>query len=323
MTLSPEHLHSHNHGREAALMSARRLVLALILTLAFVGVEAAAGVVANSLALLTDAAHNLTDVLTLGLSWYAIRLALRPSSSSHTYGYHRAGILIALFNSTTLVVIALGIFWEAYQRLIHPLAVEANILIAVAAIAFVVNGGTALLVRRGSETNLNMRGAYVHLAADAVSTLAAIITGVVIKLTGWQVLDPVVSIFIGALILWNGWGIIRQSVDILLERTPRGLDMSALVKDMMAVEGVRGVHDLHVWSVAENMTALSAHLLTEDVSISKGAEVQRAVNAVLHHYYQIAHATLQLECEGCQPDVLYCDLSVPHVHDTETEIRVG
>jgi len=301
---------AHTHSVQAA---TRRMALALFITLGFVVVEAAAGIIANSLALLTDAAHNLTDVIALALSWYAVRLTLRPANSGKTFGYHRAGILIALFNSTTLVIIALGIFYEAYQRLLNPPAVEGGLMTAVAALAFVVNLGTALLVKPGSAHDLNQRSAFIHLAGDALSTLGALIAGVLIMLTGWYVLDPLVSVLIGLLIVWNAWLIIRESVEILLEGTPRDIDVVALVTDIQQVAWVRGVHDLHVWSITRNMRALSAHVLVDDEPISMGAGIQRGINTVLQQQYNIAHATLQLECVGCEPDTLYCELnSIDH-----------
>lgn len=289
--------------------SSRRLAISFALTLAFMLVEAVAGYFANSLALLTDAAHNFTDVVALALSWYALRLTTRPATFNRTFGYHRAGILAALVNSTTLAVIALGIFYEAYQRLLEPPRVETNILIGVAALGFVVNAGTAWIVKRGSRNDLNIRSAFIHLAGDAVSTLGAFGAGIGMALTGWQVLDPLVSILIGALILWNAWKIVRETVDILLEGTPHDVDMSAMVRDLLRVEGVRNIHDLHVWSISANLRALSAHVLTDDLSISEGAHVQRAINAVLMTTYGIGHATLQLECAGCEPDLLYCEMN--------------
>lgn len=307
--MTTSHSHGHTHIRETGHLNSRRLLIALSVTLLFVGLEAAAGLWANSLALLSDAAHNLTDGITLILSWYAIRLAARPANSARTFGYHRAGILIALFNSTTLVLMALGIFVEAARRLAAPSPVQADILIAASIAAFVVNAGTALVVRRGSESDLNMRSAFVHLASDAVSTLGAALAGVAIKLTGIEMLDPLVSILIGALILWSAWTIIRETVAILMEGVPADLPIADVVRDIRAVEGVKGVHDLHIWSVTRSLRALSAHILTDDMPISAGARMQQAINELLFHSYRIGHATLQLECVGCAPDLLYCDLS--------------
>ncbi len=316
-TQTPTHSHAHGHAHSAAGLTVRRLALALFITLGFVFVEAAAGWYGNSLALLTDAAHNLTDVAALALSWYALRLAARPANAGKTFGYHRAGILIALFNSAGLIALTLWVFYEAYLRLLTPPVVDAPLLTWVAALAFVVNLGTAWLVKQGSHKDLNLRSAYLHLAGDALSTFGAILAGIVIWLTGWAALDPIVSILIGLLILWNAWTIVRESTGILLEGTPADLDLTALVNELRQVPGVRGVHDLHVWSITQDMRALSAHLLTDDLSISQGAAIQQAVNEVLVHRYNITHATLQLECEGCEPDRLYCDLEAPahnHAH---------
>jgi cobalt-zinc-cadmium efflux system protein len=306
--------HVHSHANEAANMTVRRLSLALIITLGFVFIEATAGWYSNSLALLTDAAHNFTDVIALALSWHAIWLAARPANANRTFGYHRAGILMALFNSSTLALIALGIFYEAYQRLIAPPQVEASILIVVAAIAFIVNAGTALLVKQGSENDLNMRAAFVHLAGDAVSTFGAILAGIGIALTGIEALDPIISILIGLLILWNAWAIIRESAEILLESTPRNVDMHALVDDLTGISHVRGVHDLHVWSITASLRALSTHVLIDDVPINTRVSTQHAINEMLQHKYNITHITLQLECVGCEPELLYCDLTANHQH---------
>ncbi len=311
------HPHAHSHAHVHGVTTFRRLGLALGITLAFVFVEIIAGVLANSLALLTDAAHNFTDVVALGLSWYAIRLTLRPPNAAKTFGYHRAGILIALLNSTTLILIALGIFYEAYQRFLAPPQVDAPILIGAATVAFLVNAGTAWLIHRGSEDDLNMRSAFVHLAGDAISTFGAILAGIGIALTGFQFLDPLVSVFIGLLILWNAWGIVRESVDILLESTPRDVDMQTMVQDILSVEGVRGIHDVHVWSLTQKLRMLSAHLLTDDAPLSASAQVQSAVSRMVCDKYDIEHTTLQLECVDCEPLQLYCTMSQDKISATK------
>lgn len=309
------HNHSHSHFGDTSKQTLSRLALSLGLTLAFVVFEAAAGFFSNSLALLTDAAHNMTDVIALGLSFYAVRLATRPSNERKTYGYHRAGILVALVNATTLVVISLVIFYEAWQRLLAPPEVQAGILVVVGLIAFAINLGTALLVKKGSEHDLNLRSAFVHLMGDVLSTIGAVIAGIIIYFTGANWLDSVVSVLIGVLILWNAWGILRETVDILLEATPRDVDMNAMIADLTKINGVLGVHDLHVWSISSNLRTMSAHILTGDISISSGAIIQTQVNELLAHEYNIAHATLQLECSGCAPDVLYCDIAEHHEHE--------
>ena len=315
------HSHVHSHFGDIAKQTTSRLALSLFLTLGFVFIEAIAGIIGSSLALLTDAAHNLTDVIALGLSWYAIRLTSQPADARKTYGYHRAGILIALLNSTTLVLIALGIFYEAWRRLMNPPDVRSGILITVGLVAVVINLATALLVRKGSEHDLNIRSAFLHLMGDVVSTIGAVIAGVIIYFTGANWLDPFVSVLIGFLILFNAWGILRDSVNILLEATPRDIDVSKLVEDVMQVGGVLGVHDLHIWSIAQNLRTMSAHILTDDVSISHGAEIQEQINEVVYHRYNIAHATLQLECVDCPPDGLYCDIMEPnHIHKNKHDL---
>jgi cobalt-zinc-cadmium efflux system protein len=305
--------HTHSHLREASHQSTKRLSISLFLTLAFVVIEAAAGIFSNSLALLTDAAHNLTDVIALGLSWFAIRITTRPANERKTYGYHRVGILVALINSTTLVVISLGIFYEAYHRFINPPEVQSGILIGVGMIAVIVNIVTAMLVHQGSDSDLNLRSAFVHLMGDVLSTIGAVIAGVIIYFTKANWLDPFVSVLIGFMILYNAWGILRDAIDILLEAKPRDINAAKLVEDLLQVNGVLGVHDLHVWSLTQNLRTMSAHVLTNDVSISDGANIQRQINDVVYHRYNIAHATLQLECVDCLPDSLYCDLN-GHFH---------
>ena len=302
--------HEHIHIPDLTRSTVRRLALSLGLTAAFVVVEVFAGLFANSLALLTDAAHNVTDVLALALTWWALRATAKPAHSAKTYGYHRLGILVALVNSTTLALIALGIFYGAYRRLLAPPEIKADVLIGVGLVAVVVNLVTALLVRRGSEHDLNLRSAFLHLMGDVLSTVGAVVAGVIIRFTGLNWLDPLVSVFIGLLILWNAWGIIRESVNILMEATPADVDTEAVVADILHVEGVRGVHDLHIWSITHGLRTLSAHILTDDIPISAGTKVQAAISEVLNQTYGIAHATLQLECEGCIPADLFCDIAV-------------
>jgi len=301
---------THEHVPNLSRPTIPRLTLSLGITLVFVVIEILAGVFANSLALLTDAGHNLTDVLALALTWWALWITTKPANSGKTYGYHRVGILVALVNSTTLAIIALGVFYEAWKRFTAPVVVQANILIAVGAAAVAVNLVTALLVRRGSENDLSLRSAFLHLMGDVLSTIGAVVAGIIIRFTGWNWLDALVSVMIGFLILWNAWGILRESLEILMESTPADIDMDALRRDMLSIEGVLGVHDLHVWSITRSLRTLSAHLITADVPVSVGAKVQMGVGEMLAHQYGISHATLQLECIECAPVGLYCDISI-------------
>jgi len=302
--------HAHPH------QTTNRLALSLGLTAAFVVVEISAGIFGNSLALLTDAAHNFTDVIALGLSWYALRIATQPAHAGKTFGYHRVGILVALVNSTTLILIALGIFYEAWKRFLSPPEVDSVILIGVGALAFIINLVTAWMVKSGSEHDLNLRSAFLHLMGDVMSTLGAVIAGVIIAFTQWNWLDPLVSVLIGGFILWNAWTILRQSIHILLESTPESIDMDSMVDDLLKVDGVRDVHDLHVWSINESVRALSAHIITDDVLVSAGLPIQHELNELLKRKYNIRHATLQLECECDGQNLLYCDIyETSHIHE--------
>ena len=300
--------HTHSHVGDLAAQTTKRLALSLSLTAAFVIVEIFAGIFGNSLALLTDAAHNFTDVIALGLSWYALRIAAKPAHAGKTFGYHRVGILVALVNSTTLILIAFGIFYEAWHRFLAPPAVDSVILIGVGTLAFFINAGTAWLVKTGSENDLNLRSAFLHLMGDVMSTLGAVIAGVVIFFTQWNWLDPLVSVLIGVFILWSAWSILRQSIHILLESTPENIDMHEMVKKLHTVDGVRSVHDLHVWSINENLRMLSAHVVTDDISMRDGFAIQQKINELLAHGFNIQHATLQMECEGCEHSLLYCEI---------------
>jgi cobalt-zinc-cadmium efflux system protein len=303
-----QHNHTHSHLGGLANQTTKRLALSLGLTAAFVVIEIIAGIFGNSLALLTDAAHNFTDVIALGLSWYAVKLATQPAHAGKTFGYHRVGILVALVNSTTLVLIALGIFYEAWHRFLAPPEVDSAILIGVGTLAFLINLGTAWLVKNGSEHDLNLRSTFLHLMGDVLSTIGAVIAGIVIAFTNWNWLDPLVSVLIGLFILWNAWGILRQSIHILLESTPESINMDSMVTDLLKVDGVRDIHDLHVWSISENVRALSAHIVTDDVLVSAGSPIQHNLNEVLAYKYNIRHATLQLECDCDGQKLLYCDI---------------
>ncbi len=310
--------HSHSHFGDLANQTTKRLAISLGLTFAFVFVEIFAGLWGNSLALLTDAAHNFTDVIALGLSWYALRIATKPANAGKTFGYHRVGILVALINSTTLILIAAGIFYEAYQRFLSPPEVDSRILIGVGALAFIINLITAWMVKEGSEHDLNLRSAFLHLMGDVMSTLGAVIAGVIIFFTQWNWLDPLASVVIAFFILYTAWGILRQTIHILLESAPENVDVSKMVADLRKVDGVLDVHDLHIWSINESLRMLSAHIVTNDVPTHARIAIQQNINEILIHEYNIQHATLQMECEGCDPNMLYCAINeIPHIHEKE------
>ncbi len=282
------------------------MALSAGLMLAFVVGELAAGLFAHSLALLSDAGHNFADVLALCLSWYGVRAANWPSSSERTYGYHRVGILAALANAASLVVIAFFILYEAANRLRHPEPVGGSIMIGVAAVAVLVNGGVAAALHASAKNDLNVRSAYLHMLGDALSAIGVVAAGIVIAITGKSLADPLVSLLIGVMILWSSWGILKESVNVLLEGTPAGTDMKAVEQAITAVPSVLAAHDLHVWTVGAGVVACSCHIVVAEGSIRDSQSVIRSVSRELERQFHINHTTVQVEVEGCQDDDMYC-----------------
>src|SRR5438445_7477421 len=262
------------------------------LNTAFVIAELIFGYAANSLALISDAVHNLSDVIALLLAWGAAWLAQKQPTQRHTYGYRRASILAALFNAGLLLVAVGGIAVEAINRLQEPAPVAGWTVVVVAALGVAVNGFTALLFMRGRHGDLNIRGAYLHMVADAGVSLGVVVAALIIMMTGWLWLDPAISLVIAAVVFWSGWGLARDSVNLALDGVPRGIEL-AKVRDYLAgLEGVAEVHDLHVWAMSTNETALTAHLVrpggTEDAFL-------HGVCEELSNRFNIHHSTLQIE----------------------------
>jgi cobalt-zinc-cadmium efflux system protein len=299
--------HAHDHG---ASMTGRRLLFSVIITVVFVISEAVAGYFSNSLALLSDAGHNFADALALVLSWYGLWIAQRPSSAKRTFGYHRVGILTALVNAVALVVIALLIFWEAISRLRQPEPVHSTPMIVVALIAILMNTVISLWLRKAAKHDLNVRSAYMHMVGDAVSAVGVVIAGIVVAFTGASIADPVVSLLIGLLILWSSWGILKESVNVLLEGIPEGMEMETVERTIGAVAGVLAVHDLHVWTVGSGMVCCSCHISVEEQSVRSGENVLRSVAEDLEQKFGISHSTIQVEVEGCEPNDMYCIMKV-------------
>ena len=282
------------------------MAAALSLTLGFVLVEALCGWWAHSLALLSDALHNLADAGALAFSWYGLRMASRPSHHGMTFGYHRVGIFAALVNGVSLVVIALIIAWEAIGRLLHPEPADGGLMIAVAFAAVVINTAISLWLRRGAADDLNVRSAYLHMIGDAVSAAGVLVAGIIVLWTRTVFADPVVSFLIAGLILWSSWGILRETTAVLLEGTPPGTDMDGVVRAISGVRGVLNVHDLHVWMVGPGVVACSCHILVAEQSIREGRQVLRAVVDEIEHRFGISHTTVQVEVEGCEANDMYC-----------------
>jgi cobalt-zinc-cadmium efflux system protein len=289
-----------------------RLIAALAITSLFVMGEFVAGLMGNSLALQSDAGHNLADALAIGFSLWAVTLEKRKPTPGKTFGYYRAGILAAAVNAGTLVLIALFIFYESIVRFLNPEPVAGGLLIVVAAIAVLVNGVIAFMLNPGSD-DINIRSAFIHMLGDALSAFGVIVAGAAILLTGWYFLDPLVSVLIGLFILWSSWGIVREAVNILMEGTPEGLNMGRLITDMNAVPGVNSVHDVHVWTIGHDRLALSAHVDTGNCTVMAASQCFVRLNEMLETRYGIVHSTLQAECAECDPNSEYCNFSLDKV----------
>lgn len=293
-------MHSHaRHGDHQHHNAGRVLKASLVATFAYIVLLVIAGIHAHSLALLSEAGHNLSDFLALLLSLGAVFLQSRPPNQSKTYGYHRAGVLAALVNAASLVVVAGFIFYEAVKRLQNPEPVHAGMMIWVAAAGVVMNGVIAWLLYRTSG-DVNIRSALVHQVGDTLSTAAVIAGGWAILATGRYWIDSALSFGIGALILWSGLGIVRETMNILLEGTPRGMKLESIAVAIRSVAGVNDVHDLHVWSIGSETHALSCHIAIEDIPPSASERILREVNDTLADEFKIGHTTIQFEAVECE-----------------------
>lgn len=285
-----------------------KLRLAVALTCAFVAVELVAGLLAHSLALVADAGHNFADAAALAFSWYAVWIARRPSNPKMTYGYHRVGIMAALVNAVSLVLIALVIFWEALGRLRHPWPADGRLMIGVAIAAIAVNVLVSLWLRAGARDDINMRAAYLHMIGDAISAFGVVAAGVIILVFGWQLADPVVSLLIAVLILVSSWGVLKESLHVLLEGTPATLRTQDVEIAIKSVDGVLDAHDLHVWTVGPGALACSVHVLVDEQSIREGQQILRAVAQRLRQDFKIGHTTVQVEVDARECAEMYCTI---------------
>jgi cobalt-zinc-cadmium efflux system protein len=275
------------------------LRFSLAATLAYVVVTFVAGLRAHSLALLSEAGHNVSDFLALLLSFVAVYFQTRPADDSKTFGYQRGGVLAAFINAGTLIVISLWIGAEAVHRLSSPVAVQPRLMIYVATAGVLMNGVIAALLW-GVARDVNLRSAFLHMAGDTLSTAAVIAGGAAILFTGRNWIDPLLSIAISALILWSSFGIVRETLNILLEGTPRGVSLTTIRTGMEAVEGVINVHDLHVWSLGSNSRLLACHVTIDDIPPSESVLILNKLNHVLRDRFQISHTTIQFEHSGCK-----------------------
>jgi len=298
--------HDHTHHHHTPTHFGRAFAIGVALNLTFVGVEIVFGGLSGSLALIGDAAHNFSDVFALLLAWLASTLVRRQATWQYTYGLRRASILAALTNAVLLLVVTGGIGWEAIRRLSDPGMVGGTTVMAVAVVGILINGVTAWLFASGRKDDLNIRGAFNHMAADALVALGVVITGGAIKLTGWNWLDPVVSLGIAVFIVIGTWGMLREALDMALDAVPRSVDALKVEDYLAQLNGVVSVHDLHIWAISTTETALTAHLVMTDTPTDNGLLAKAADE--LHDAFGIEHITLQREvgsvaydCHGCPP----------------------
>jgi len=289
------HLHAHGGSERTS----RILRVSLAVTAVYIVLLVIAGIRARSLALLSEAGHNLSDFVALLLSLVAVYLQSRPPNATHTFGYHRAGVLAALVNAATLVVISFLIFYEGVKRIQQPQPVHAGTMMWVAAAGVVMNGAIALMLVR-TNRDVNIRSALLHEIGDTISTAAVIAGGWAILATGQSWIDPALSFGIGALILWSSFGIMRETLNILLEGTPRGMKLDRVEAMIRQIDGVNDVHDLHVWSIGSETSALSCHISIADIPPSVSERILKDVKERLHHDFSISHTTIQFEHAICE-----------------------
>lgn len=304
------HEHGHNHGPghvHAPASFGKAFAIGITLNVAFVVVEAIYGILGNSMALLADAGHNLSDVLGLVVAWVAAVLVARPPTSRFTYGLRNSSILAALFNAMILLVAVGGIVAEAIRRLVYPEPVAGMTVIVVAAVGILINGVTAALFASGRKGDLNIRGAYLHMMADAAVSLGVVLAGLLIAVTGWVVLDPITSLAIAGVILWSTWGLFKESVRMTMAGVPSDIPIDDVRAALTARPGVKEVHDLHIWAISTTETALTCHLVMP--SGYPGTDFLRDIEHHLDHDFGIGHSTFQIETD----EESACRLAPAHV----------
>ncbi len=295
--------HGHHHHHTSV---SRKLTIATAANVLVVIAELTIGIYAGSLALMGDALHNLTDAAALIIALVAVRLEKRQPTHEKTFGYQRAGILAAFINAGLLVAFTLFIFREAWERLQQPHDVDTSLMLIMAAIALIVNAATAISIHHESRHDVNIRGAFVHMVGDAVSSAGIIVAAGLIHVTGSTKWDALVSIVIGLLILWSSYGVLRESMNLLLEGMPSGIDPHAVTESLGRIDGIYGVHHLHIWALGPSSPALSAHLMVGDVPVKTTARLLDEINEMLAHDYRIAHTTIQFEFAECAADDPFC-----------------
>ncbi len=297
-----EHDHSHNHHATVLTDVSRSFVAGIALNLAFVIVEVAAGLYVHSLSLLSDAGHNLADVGSLALSLLAFRLTKVQSNARFTYGYRKTTILAALFNGVILLISIGAISMEAVKKIFHPEPLPGKIIAIVAAVGIIINGGTALLFMKHQEKDLNIKGAYLHLLADAAVSAALVVGGIMIIYTGWYWLDPVLSLLVAVVILYSTWGLLKDSLRLSLDAVPKGIELEKVKQEALAIAGVKNIYHVHVWAISTTENAMTAHLILEnDITPEQEIKLKHAFRHAMEHL-NIRHVTIETEKELFLPN---------------------
>jgi cobalt-zinc-cadmium efflux system protein len=298
-------VHNHHQGNKEL---GNKIRAGIFFSVLILSAEIAGGILTNSIALLADAGHVLSDVIALSLSWYGVSAAARPANRRMTFGYHRIGVLIAVLNATTIGVVALLILYESIKRLGKPEQVHSIPMMIVAAAGLIVNLFVALWLKEERAENINVRSAFWHAAGDALASVGVIVGGVIITLSGLNIADPIIGAIIGLIIVVGAVGIFRDGVRVLLEAVPTHVIVDSLVNEILAIPGVLDIHDVHVWSITPEIHAMSGHVLIADQAVSDAASIQQNVENLLHNKFRILHSTLQFECQNCESSGVICSL---------------
>lgn len=301
-----QHGHGHDHGHhhpDADGSNTRRLSVVLALTALYMVAEAVGGWLSHSLALIADAGHMLSDVAALGLSLFALWISRRPPTPARSYGYHRTEILAALANAATLIAISVWVCVEAYRRIHAPHEVAGRLVMLIAAGGFIINVAGMFVLNGGRQSNLNIRGAWLHVATDALGNIGTVVAGAAVAYLGWLWADPVASVVIALLVCWSAWSLLTESLDVLMEGTPSGIDPEKVRTALANVEGVAAVHDLHIWSITSGRIAMSAHVAVDGTRPDR--DVLPDLCTVLREEFHITHVTLQLESECAATEALH------------------
>ncbi len=313
-------MHTHAHGHEQSpghshsheVMTGAVLAAAVAATLLLVVAELLGGYMGHSISLISDALHNLSDVPTLLISWIAVYWAARPADHERTFGYQRAGILAAFTNAILLLLVSLGLFYEAFERFLHPVAVHERWMIGVSLLALVINGGITLALVR-SRHDLNLRSLLLHNLGDAVSNIGILIGAIAIRMTGAQWLDPLIGVAIAAMVLWSTKSLLLDAGNILLEGLPKGIRLESVARSILSIKGVQEVHDIHVWTIGTNLVALSCHVRIPDMHMDESEKILQGIRASLEKDFHITHTTVQFERAGLPQDAGYI---MPHPMQT-------